>query len=178
MKTHILPAIKLTLTCFILLVIVYTGIVWGFGQLVGTNHAKGNFQNVGQSFKQDKYFNSRPSAVDYNAASSGGSNKGPSNPEYLALVQTRIDTFMIHNPEVKKEEIPAELVLASGSGLDPNLSPKGAMVQIKRIAKVRNLSEEKIRALVNEYTEQAMLGLIGPSKVNVLELNTALDNLK
>jgi K+-transporting ATPase ATPase C chain len=177
MKTHILPAIKLTLICFVLVVIVYTGIVWGFGQLVGPNHAKGDFENIGQAFKQDKYFNSRPSAIDYNAAGSAGSNKGPSNPDYLALVQTRIDTYMVHNPEVKKEEIPAELVLASGSGLDPNISPKGALVQVKRIAKVRNLSEQKITTLVNEYTEMPFLGLFGTSKVNVLKLNTALDKI-
>src|SRR5437879_2650697 len=90
------------------------------------------YENVGQKFTKDKYFWVRPSAVDYNAAGSGGSNKGPSNPDYLKQVQDRIDTFMVHNPTVKKSEVPAEMVTASGSGLDPDISPAGAAVQSVR----------------------------------------------
>jgi K+-transporting ATPase ATPase C chain len=136
------------------------------------------YTNIGQKFTDDKYFWSRPSAVDYNSAGSGGSNKGPTNPEYLALVQSRIDTFLAHNPGVKKSEIPSELVTASGSGQDPNLSPQGAMVQVSRIAKTRNIQEEKLFALINEHIEKPLLNLFGTTKVNVLKLNLALDNLK
>ena len=136
------------------------------------------YTNIGQKFTDDKYFWSRPSAVDYNGAGSGGSNKGPTNPEYLAQVQSRIDTFLAHNPGVKKSEIPSELVTASGSGQDPNLSPQGAMVQVSRIAKTRNIQEEKLFALINEHVEKPLLNLFGTTKVNILKLNLALDNLK
>ncbi len=88
----------------------------------------------GQNFSSDKYFMSRPSAAGYNAAGSSGSNKGPTNPDYLKDVQSRIDSFLVHNKTVQKEQIPAELVTASGSGLDPDLSPAGAYIQVARIA--------------------------------------------
>ena len=133
---------------------------------------------VGQKFRDDKYFWSRPSAVDYNAAGSAGSNKGPTNPDYLKQVQDRIDTFLAHNPGVKKEDIPAELVTASGSGEDPDLSPAAAKVQVKRIATIRKIDENKIYALIDQHTEGPLLGFLGPSKINVLKLNIALDELK
>jgi len=136
------------------------------------------YANIGQKFTEDKYFWGRPSAVDYNAAGSAGSNKGPSNPDYLKQVQGRIDSFLVHNPAVKKEEIPAELVTASGSGLDPDLSPSGAKVQVKRIAAIRKLDNAKLISLINLQTEKPLLGLFGPSKVNVLKLNIELDKLK
>ena len=136
------------------------------------------YANIGQKFTEDKYFWGRPSAVDYNAAGSAGSNKGPSNPDYLKQVQGRIDSFLVHNPAVKNEEIPAELVTASGSGLDPDLSPAGATIQIKRIAAVRKLDASKLISLVNKQTEKPLLGLFGPAKVNVLKLNIELDKLK
>jgi K+-transporting ATPase ATPase C chain len=117
--------------------------------------------------------------VDYNAAGSGGSNKGPTNQDYLNKdVKGRIDTFLKHNPTVKKADIPAELVTASGSGLDPDLSPEGAKVQAARIAKARGLSEQQVLALVDSHTEKPLLRLLGPEKVNVLKLNVALDELK
>jgi K+-transporting ATPase ATPase C chain len=106
---------------------------------------------------------------------SGGSNKGPSNPDYLKDVQAHIDTFLAHNPGVRKEDIPAELVTYSGSGLDPDLSPAGAKIQVKRIAAVRRLSEDKVDALVDRYTQRPLWGIFGPAKVNVLRLNIALD---
>lgn len=186
MKTHIVPAILMTLATFVLLVVIYPLIVWGFaqfapekgrGETVSVNGKVVGFTKVGQKFTEDKYFWSRPSAVEYNAASSGGSNKGPSNPEYLAQVQARIDTFLVHNPTVQKADIPSELVTASGSGLDPDLSPQGAEIQVARIAKVRNVSEEKVRELVSKHTESPLLGLFGPSKVNILALNLALDKM-
>jgi K+-transporting ATPase ATPase C chain len=114
--------------------------------------------------------------VDYNAAGSGGSNKGPSNPDYLALVQKRIDTFLIVHPYLKKSEIPSDMVTASGSGLDPNISPQGALIQVKRVAKERNLSEGKVKALVDSKIN--LPAIMGTATVNVLELNIALDELK
>ena len=188
MKTNLLPAIKLTLLCILFFVIVYGVIVWTAAYLVAPNHGRGEeiikdgkavgFALIGQTFTDDKYFYSRPSAVNYNAAGSAGSNKGSSNEEYLQTVKARIDTFLVHNPGIKKSQIPVELVTASGSGLDPNLSPEAARIQISRIAKVRGLAEERLVTLVHDQTEKPLLGLFGPSKINVLKLNLALDALK
>lgn len=186
MKQHILPAIRLTIVTLIFFSGVYTLVILGVAQLF-PNHGKGEiieqngkryYTNIGQSFTDDKYFNSRPSAVGYNAAGSGGSNKGPSNEEYLGVVQARIDTFLLHNPGVQKADIPVELVTASGSGLDPDISEKAALVQVKRIAKLRNLPEQKLQQLVKEHIEGPLLGLFGPTKINVLKLNLALENLR
>jgi len=163
-------------------------VVWHWHTIAGPNEGKGETITVnnkivgykleGQGFTDDKYFNSRPSAAGYNAAASGASNKGPSNPDYLKEVQNRIDTFMVHNPSVKKSDIPSELVTASGSGLDPDLSPQGACVQVPRIAKARNIAKEKINALLAEQIQKPLLGLFGPERVNVLKLNIKLDELK
>ena len=186
MKTNFLPALKLTLVCLLFFSGIYTIIILGAAQLA-PNKGKGEiiiangktfYTNIGQKFTDDKYFYSRPSAVDYNAAGSGGSNKANSDSEYLVLIKSRIDSFMVHNPEVNKADIPSEMVSASGSGLDPHISVQGANVQIKRIAKIRNIPEANIKELVTQYTEGSMLGLFGPEKINVLKLNLALDNFK
>lgn len=186
MKTNIFPAIKLTIVCLVFFMGFYTLAIYGIAQLAPNNgkgeiisqNGKTYYSNIGQSFTDDNYFNSRPSAVSYNAAGSGGSNKGPSNPDYLAEVQARIDTILVHNPEVKKSEIPSDLVTASGSGLDPNISVNAAKIQIKRIAKIRNISEDTLNQLITELTEKPLFGLFGTEKINVLKLNLALDNLK
>lgn len=185
MKKHILPAIKLTVLSLVLLCVIYPAIVWGMAQFTNgsgkgqTIEHKGKkyYSNVGQKFTEDNYFWSRPSAVDYNAAGSGGSNKAPSNEEYLQQVQARIDTFLVHNPDVKKSEIPVDMITASGSGLDPNISVQAAKVQVKRIAKIRGLSEEKLMELIQKNTENPLWGLFGPAKINVLKLNIALDKV-
>jgi K+-transporting ATPase ATPase C chain len=185
MKSNVIPAIKLTVATIVLFCGIYPAIVWALAQFTPgggkgeslTVENKRYYANVGQNFTQDKYFNGRPSAVEYNSASSAGSNKAMSNGEYLTTVQARIDTFLIHNPAVKQSEIPVELVTASGSGLDPDLSPKAALVQVKRIAVARKLSEEQLRELVTANTQQPVLGLFGPEKVNVLRLNVALEKL-
>jgi len=185
MKTNFLPALKLTLVCLLFFSGIYTIIILGAAQLA-PNKGKGEiiivngktyYANIGQKFTDDKYFYSRPSAVDYNAAGSGGSNKANSDSEYLAIVKSRIDSFMVHNPEVNKADIPSEMVTASGSGLDPHISVQGANVQIKRIAKIRNIPEANIQELVTQNTEGSMLGLFGPEKINVLKLNLALNSL-
>lgn len=188
MKTHLLPALRLTLVCIIFFVGIYTVVILGIAKAVAPNHDDGEivqvngktvgYSLIGQSFTNDKYFNSRPSAVNYNAAGSGGSNKGPSNPDYLAEVKQRIDTFLLHNPGIKKEQIPSELVTASASGQDPDISLEGALVQTARIAKMRNISKEKIIALVLSNTQKPLFGLFGTSKINILKLNIALDELK
>ena len=186
MKKNISPAIRLTFVLIILLVVLYPIAIWGIAQLSPNqgkgelieNNGKKYYSNNGQAFTNDKYFSSRPSAVDYNAGGSGGSNKGPSNEEYLAQVQARIDTFLVHNPEVNKAEIPVDLVTASGSGLDPDFSVQAARVQVKRIAKIRKIDEAKLLEVIDTQTEKPLLGLFGPEKINVLKLNIALDNLK
>ena len=186
MKEPLLPALKMTLLTLFLFSGVYTLAVWGVAQFSPnggkgetiTHNGKTYYENVGQSFTEDRYFWSRPSAVDYNAAGSGGSNKAASNPDYVATVQARIDTFQVHNPGVQKAEIPADLVTASGSGLDPHISPKAAQVQVQRNARVRNLPPEKVQALVTEHTEKPLFGFLGTERVQVLKLNIALDNLK
>ncbi|WP_018619441.1 K(+)-transporting ATPase subunit C [Spirosoma luteum] len=192
MKNHISSAIRLTFALLVILSVLYPLFVAAVSRLAPgggdgvTIMARGGtasrrivgYANVGQTFTEDRYFNGRPSAVGYNAAGSGGSNKGPSNTEYLNDVKARIDTFLVHNPAVKKADIPAELVTASGSGLDPHLSPAGASVQIARIARVRNIPAARLQQLVDEQTKGPLLGLFGPSTVNILTLNVALDALK
>lgn len=187
MKKYLLPSLKLTVVFIIICAVVYPLLIAGIakfapgggkGETVSVNGKVVGYANIGQKFTDDKYFWSRPSAVNYNAAGSAGSNKGPTNPDYLKEVQGRIDSFLAHNPTVKKENIPVELVTASGSGLDPDLSPQGAYIQVARIAKTRNIPEEKITNLVKQQIQKPLAGLFGPEKVNVLKLNIELDKLK
>lgn len=185
MKSNIFQSIRLTAISLIFFVGVYSPIVLGAAQFA-PNKGKGElisqdgkayYANLAQSFTEDKYFQSRPSAVAYNAAGSAGSNKATSNPDYLNEVQARIDTFLVHNPGIQKSEIPADLVTASGSGLDPNISVQAADIQIKRIAKTRGIAEANLKQLVISNTESPFLGIFGPTKVNVLKINLALDKL-
>lgn len=185
MKENIFPAIRITCICLLFFCGIYTPLVWGIAKLSGkdkgeiiTHNNNTYYANVGQKFTDDKYFYSRPSAVDYNAAGAGGSNKGPSNPAYLQTIEARIDTFLLHNPGIDRKEIPADLVTASGSGLDPNISIQAANVQVKRIARLRGIAEGNIQQLIISNTEKPLLGLLGTEKINVLKLNITLDNLK
>jgi potassium-transporting ATPase KdpC subunit len=186
MKRFLIP-IKLTLVLIIICAGVFPLLIAfvskltpgrGKGETIQLNGRVAGYSNVGQKFTADKYFWGRPSAVDYNAAGSAGSNKGPSNPDYLQTVQARIDTFLVHNPAIKKENIPAEMVTASGSGLDPDISPAAAYVQVQRVAAVRGIPENKVKTLVDAHIEKPLFGMLGPSKVNVLKLNVALDGVK
>ena len=186
MKTQLFPALKLTFLCLVFFAVIYPLVVLGFAQFA-PNKGKVQFiekngkvigaENIGQKFSEDRYFYSRPSAVNYNAAGSGGSNKGPSNPDNLKDVQARIDTFMVHNPSVQKSDIPAELVTASGSGLDPHISPQVALIQIDRIAKIRNISKDRLVQLVENQTNNPLLSIFGTETVNVLKINIALDTI-
>ena len=169
----------------VLLAVIYPLAIYGIAQLA-PNSGKGEtisvngkvvgYQKIGQKFDKSNYFWGRPSAVDYNAAGSAGSNKGPSNADYLALVQKRIDTLLLVHPYLKKSDIPADMITASGSGLDPNISPEGALMQVKRVAKERKLSEDKVKKMVESKINKS--SVVGTSIVNVLELNVALDELK
>lgn len=184
MKTYLLPAIKITLVMLAICGGLYFGIVTlvgklapgaGKGQTLSSKGKVVGYEKIGQSFTEDRYFWGRPSAVNYNAAGSAGSNKGPSNPDYLAMVQARIDSFLVHNPDVKKAEIPAELVTASGSGLDPHISPEAAKIQVARVARARNIDPKQIQGLIATNTTKHLLA---PDVVNVLALNIALDNIQ
>ncbi len=185
MRTYLAPALRLTAVMLVLCSGIYTLIVWGFAGVAGPQGGEAELvsrdgklvgaANVGQLFTSDGYFHGRPSAIDYNAAGSSGSNKGPSNPDHLATVQARIDTFLVHNPGVAKSEIPSELVTASGSGLDPHLSVQAARVQAKRIAAARGMGEAEVLKLIDDNTNGPLMGLFGTTTINVLELNLALD---
>ena len=141
---------------------------------------------IGQEWKEDKYFHGRPSATlapdpadstktvpaPYNAANSGGSNLGPTSKALADRLKEDVEKLKAENP---KAAVPVDLVTTSGSGLDPDISPEAALFQVPRIAKARNLPEDRIRALVNAPTEGRTLGLLGEPRVNVLKLNLALD---
>ena len=184
---NIISILKFTVLIVILFAVIYPLTILGIAQFA-PNQGKGEtlsvngkvvgYQKIGQKFDKANYFWGRPSAVDYNAAGSGGSNKGASNAEYLTLVQKRIDTFLVVHPYLKKSEIPADMVTASGSGLDPNISVQGAKIQVDRIAKTRNLDKQKVLDLITKNTEKPLLGMLGTEKINVLKLNIELDKLK
>ncbi|WP_294820155.1 K(+)-transporting ATPase subunit C [uncultured Flavobacterium sp.] len=186
MKKTILQTLVLTLLCIVSLAGTYALIVFGVAQVM-PNRGKGKiityngltyYENIGQSFTSDKYFNSRPSAVGYNAAGSGGSNKGPSNPEYLAEVRQRTDSLLLKNPGIGRMDIPADMVTASASGLDPHISVLSARMQVKRIARVRNIRASELEILIKNHTDEPLMGILGPEKINVLKLNIALDELE
>ncbi|HSY62554.1 MAG TPA: K(+)-transporting ATPase subunit C [Cytophaga sp.] len=189
MKQNILPALRLTLVSVFFFCVAYTFLIWavaqaapnnGDGQTITVNGKVVGYALEGQSFTQDKYFQGRPSKAGngYDATSGSGSNKGTSNPDYLADVKAHVDSFMVHNPTVKKEDIPSELVTYSASGLDPDISPAAAYVQVDRISTIRKISKDKLNALIDANTENPLLGTMGMTHINVLKLNIALDNLK
>ena len=147
-------------------------------------------ENVGQEFTEDYYMWSRPSAYHYNVyvedeegnqtytdgsefpgIGSGSNNYAPSNPALTERVQQDLENFLMKNPDIKQEDIPTDLLTASGSGLDPNISPASAEVQIPRIVKASNLPEEQVREIVSRHTDGKVLGIFGEDKVNVLEVN-------
>lgn len=184
---NFIKSLRLTLVFCIFFSVFYVLVLWLFAQLASPN--KGNAEiavvngkvvgaaNVGQMFTKDIYFLGRPSMAGngYDATSSAGSNKGPANDEYLNEIKVRIDTFLIHHPYLSRKDVPAEMVTASASGLDPDITPQCAYIQIKRVAKARKMDENKITEIVNKSIEKPFLGLFGTEKINVLKLNIALD---
>ena len=186
MRPYFFQSLKLSIVILALCSILYPLLIAGIattapgggnGQTLSANGKVVGYENIGQEFTDDQYFQGRPSAVNYNAAGSGGSNKGASNAEYLAVVQARIDTFLAHNPGVSKSEIPADLVTASGSGLDPHISVKAAEIKVSRIAKARNIPVGAVRQCIDQHTRQPLLGMFGTSTVHVLQLNLSLNRL-
>lgn len=186
---NFVKALRLTLVFCVFLSITYILVLWLFAKVAGPNGGNAEVAtldgkvvgaaNVGQQFNQNIYFWGRPSCAGdgYDATSSCGSNKGATNPEYLAEVEARIDTFLVHHPYLTRKDVPAEMVTASGSGLDPDISPQCARVQVKRVAAARGMNEQQIASLVENSIQHPFLGLFGTEKINVLKLNIALDEL-
>ncbi|MEG2401678.1 MAG: K(+)-transporting ATPase subunit C [Muribaculaceae bacterium] len=188
MKT-IWISIKITVLLCIFFAISYVLILWIFAKVTSSNDGNAEVvtlngaivgaANVGQQFTQDIYFWGRPSNAGdgYDGTSSSGSNKGVTNEEYLKEVNQRIDTFLLQHPYLERKDVPAEMVTASASGLDPDITPECAYVQVKRVASARKMSEKVVLDIVNKAIEQPLLGLFGPAKINVLKLNVELDKL-
>ena len=181
-------SLKITLALCRLLSVGYVLVLRGAAAVAGPNDGEADVvayggrivgaANVGQQFTDVRYFWGRPSAVDYNGGGSGGSNKATTNPDYLAEVEQRIETFLAAHPYLTREEVPSEMVTASGSGLDPDISPRGAQVQVQRVAEARGLDAATVRNIVDSLTRKPWLGLFGTPKVNVLRLNVALETLQ
>ncbi len=190
MRTLLRPAIVLFVLLTVLTGLIYPLLVTGIAQVVFPRQANGSLimkdgqaigsELIGQPFDDPKYFWGRLSATGpfpYNAAASSGSNLGPTNPALIAEVQGRIDALKAADP-TNTQPIPVDLVTSSGSGLDPNISPAAALYQAPRVAMARGLDVAKVQALIAQYTEDRQLGILGEPRVNVLQLNLALDALK
>jgi len=182
------PAILMTLVMTVLTGVIYPLVVTGIAQSVFPDQANGSLvyhdgravgsSLIGQPFGDPKYFWSRPSATGpfaYNAAASSGSNQGPLEPALHAAVKSRIEALRAADPGNDKP-VPVDLVTASASGLDPHISPAAAEYQVGRVAKARALDEQKVRDILLHHTAPRTFGLLGEPRVNVLELNLALDH--
>jgi K+-transporting ATPase ATPase C chain len=187
MKTLLRPALSLFLLLSVVTGLAYPALVTGVAHLIFPSAAAGSLvlkdgkpvgsALIGQNFTDPKYFWGRPSATSpqpYNGAASGGSNLGPLNPALVDAVKGRIDALKAADPD-NTAPIPVDLVTASGSGLDPHISPAAAEYQVARVARVRQIAPDAVRALVAKATESRQLGLFGEPRVNVLALNLALD---
>ncbi len=190
MWKHVRPAVMFLVLLTVLTGLIYPVVVTGIAQVVFPRQANGSLivkdgkavgsELIGQHFDDPKYFLGRPSATSPfpdNAGASAGSNLGPTNPALKKTVQDRIDALQAVDPD-NKAPIPVDLVTASGSGLDPHISPAAALYQVHRVAKVRGKNEEALRQLVEKYTEGRQFGFLGEPGVNVLKLNLALDSLE
>jgi potassium-transporting ATPase KdpC subunit len=198
MLREIRPAIVLVVALTLITGVVYPFAITGIAQVIFPDKAQGSLLErdgkvvgsalIGQEFTSEGYFHGRPSATTapdpndatktvpapYNAANSGGSNLGPTNKSLIERIQGDIEKLKLENPSA---QVPADLVTTSGSGLDPHISPEAAMFQLPRVAKARNLPENRVRQLVAENISDRLVGLLGEPRVNVLELNLALDRM-
>jgi K+-transporting ATPase ATPase C chain len=187
MLVHLRPAIVLLVVFTVVTGIAYPLVVTGIAQIVFPRQANGSLivqdgkvvgsALVGQPFDDPKYFWGRPSATSpfpYNAGASSGSNQGPTNPDLIKAVQGRVDALRAADPG-NTAPVPVDLVTASGSGLDPHISPAAALYQAQRVARAREMSEDAVRALIAKHTEGRQMGFLGDPRVNVLLLNLALD---
>lgn len=186
MRIAIQSTIVLTVVFGLLYPLAFTGLAQAIfpkqanGSLIYKDGKPIGSKLIGQPFDDPKYFWSRPSAtspVPYNAASSSGSNQGPTNPDFLRAVQARVDALHTVDPD-NKQPIPVDLATASGSGLDPHITPAAALYQARRVARVRGLQEPAVEELIKKHTQGRFLGVIGEPAVNVLELNLDLDGVK
>ena len=174
-----------TLVTMVLLGGGYHLLLWSIAQVAFPSQAEGSLirkpdgtivgaRLIAQKFARPEYFQPRPSGVDYNAASTGGTNYGPSNPDHVKAVQERLDA-VIEQEGVQARQVPSEMVTASGAGLDPHIPPNAADLQAARVASTRKVSVDRVRDLIHAHTEPPTFGFLGRARVNVLELNLALD---
>jgi len=180
------PALRFTIFFTVLTGLVYPGIVTGLTQMFFPHRANGSMivvngqvvgsSLIGQNFTKAEYFQPRPSAAGngYDATASAGSNYGPTNQKLIDRVKTSVDQFRKDNPDYAGQ-IPADLVTASASGLDPDISPASAQAEAPRVAKARGVTLEEVQQLIAQNTQGRTLGFLGEPRVNVLELNLALD---
>ena len=199
MLKELRPALIMLLLFTVITGLIYPLAVTGFAQVLFPRQANGSLvvadgkvigsSLIGQVFSEDRYFQGRPSATSapdpkdpsktvdapYNAANSGGSNLGPTSKALIERVKTDVEARKAQNPSAK---VPTDLVTASGSGLDPHISPEAALFQVPRVAKARGVPEDKVRQLVQDHMAGRLLGIIGEPHINVLQLNLALDAMK
>jgi potassium-transporting ATPase KdpC subunit len=187
MLSQLWPALRINIFLTILLGVAYPLVVTGISQVIFPHQANGSLitrngqvigsELIGQNFAKPEYFQPRPSAAGndgYDPTASGGSNYGPTNQKLIDRVKASVDKFHKENPDYHGP-IPADLLTASGSGLDPEISPASAQAQAARVANARGISADQLGQLVAQYTQSPDLGLIGEPRVNVLKLNLALD---
>ena len=185
MLTEITRGVLFTIVTMVLFGGVYHVGLWVVGQIVFPSQAQGSLIRrddgsivgsslVAQAFTRPEYFHPRPSAVDYNAASAGGSNLGPSNPDHHELVQERL-AAVIAREAAPASQVPSEMITTSGGGLDPHISPAAAYLQAPRVAAARGVELNRFRTVIDNHTEPPTFGFLGRARVNVLELNLALD---
>jgi K+-transporting ATPase ATPase C chain len=186
---HLRTAVLMVVVLTVLLGIVYPLIMTGIAQVALPNQANGSLVKdssgnvvgsalLAQAFTQPQYFHPRPSAAGtngYDATASGGSNLGPTNQKLIDTVQSNADAYRQENGLASDAQVPVDAVTASASGLDPDISPANALLQVHRVAATRGLSDDQVRSMVNQYTEGRTLFVLGEPRVNVLKLNLALD---
>lgn len=182
---NLLTSLRVFVTFLILLGICYPLLITGIGQMMMPFEANGSLiesngkiigsELIGQQFTTSKYFHTRPSAIEYNAEDSGASNLGPSNPKLFAILDSRLKQIRTENNLPLNTFVPADMVLASASGLDPHISLENAEIQAPRIAKARNLTQSKVESLILESIDSDFIGIWGHAGVNVLKLNLMLD---
>jgi K+-transporting ATPase ATPase C chain len=187
MLKQLIPGFRIALVLTVLTGVIYPGIVTGLCQLLFRQQANGSLvvkdgrimgsSLIGQNFTKPEYFHPRPSAAGnegYDASASGGSNLGPTSKKLIDRVRRNVEEFRKENPEFQGP-IPADMVTASGSGLDPHISPASAYAQAFRVAKARRIPVDRVNQLIAEYTEPPSWGFLGDARVSVLQINLALD---